>query len=287
VDAPTTTSEIARACALAASCSGYGSPTSASRCIAEFSTTASRRDDTNLDRLLKCARDAMSTASWGCGAFTSCWGGDLVTLDAIVQGARCSGTQVLYTPSGATSPLRLDCAVMGQECVDPMTSLQRAGCAPKACLVAPVAAPSCDGTVASACAGYGPRSTVDCARSGRTCQVSSQSAACVGTGAACDTTEKVTCSGSEATYCAGGARATVDCATNSMATRCAAGASSSEPCAAAGTACNPATFADVCSGSAMQVCVDGSIATIPCIDIGLVSCQTPSGTSYARCQEGV
>jgi hypothetical protein len=287
VDAPTTTSEIARACALAASCSGYGSPTSASRCIAEFGATVSRRDDTNLDRLLSCARKTLGGDSRGCGTFVSCWGGDLFTLDSIVQGGRCSGTKVAYTPAGATSPLQLDCAVLGQECSDPMTGLQRAGCAAKSCLVSPVAAPSCEGTVASACAGYGPRSTVDCGRSGRTCQVSGQNAVCVGTGAACDTSEKVTCAGSEATYCAGGARATVDCATNSMATRCAAGASSSEPCATTGTACNPVTFVDVCSGAAMQVCVDGAIATIPCVDIGLASCQTPSGTSYARCEEGV
>jgi hypothetical protein len=288
VDAPTTTSEIARACALAASCSGYGSPTSASRCIAEFGATVSRRDDTNLDRLLSCARKTLGGDSRGCGTFVSCWGGDLFTLDSIVQGGRCSGTKVAYTPADATSPLQLDCAVLGQECSDPMTGLQRAGCAAKSCLVSPVAAPSCEGTVASACAGYGPRSTVDCGRSGRTCQVSGQNAVCVGTGAACDTSEKVTCAGSEATYCAGGARATVDCATNSMATRCAAGASSREPCTIAGTACSPATFVDVCgSGGAMQVCVDGSIATIPCADIGLVLCQMLNGNSYAQCFPGV
>lgn len=286
VDAPTTTNEIARACAMAASCSGYGSPMSASRCIQELGTTASRRDDTGPNRLMKCWRTSMSSGAWSCGAFRQCWGGDLFTLDSIVLGGSCSGKQVVLTPSGATSPLTLDCGALGQECVDPMTDLPRAGCTVPGCLASPIAAPSCDSNVAGACGSYGLRSTLDCARSGRTCQVSGQNAVCVGTGAACDTSDKVTCSGSEATYCAGGLRATVDCATTTVATRCAAGASSSEPCTTASTACNPSTFVDVCNGSGMQVCVDGSVATVPCSSIGLVSCSTPSGTSYARCQGG-
>ena len=286
VDAPETTNEIAQACALAASCSGYGSPLSASRCIQEFGKTASRRDDTYLDRLLDCRRKAMMSATRGCGAFRQCWGGDLITIDPLVVGASCSGKEITFTPSGATSPLRFDCGAMGQECVDPGTALDRAGCGVLSCLVAAPTPPSCEGTVASACSGYGQRPKVDCARSGRTCQVVDQNAVCAGSGTACDAAEKVTCSGSQATYCAVGARATVDCATTSVATRCAAGASSSEPCTAAGTACNPAAFVDVCDGSGLQVCVDGSIATIPCSDIGLVSCSRLTGMSYATCHEG-
>lgn len=287
VDAPTTTNEIARACAMAASCSGYGSPTSTSRCIQAFGATASRLDDTSFDRLLKCWRLSLSTGSWGCLAFRQCWGGDLFTLDSMVQGAGCSGRKVVLTPSGATSSLSLDCGSLGQECVDPMTAISRAGCTAKGCLESPIAPSSCDGSVANACISHGLRSKVDCARSGRTCQMSGQSALCVGSGATCDADEKVTCAGSEATYCAGGTRATVDCATNTVATRCAEDASSTEPCTIAGSACNPSIFVDVCSGNGLQVCVDGSIATIPCAAIGLVSCATPNGASYARCQEGV
>lgn len=288
VDAPTTRNEIARACAMAASCSAFASPASTSHCLQAFGRTASRQDDTQFDRLLKCWRTTMVSAVGGCGTFMQGWGGDLFTWDSEVLGGSCSGKEILFTPSGLSSPLRFDGAVMGQECLDPGTDLPRAGCALPSCLGAAGAAPSCDGAVASMCSGHGPRPKVDCGRSGRTCQLSGQNALCVGTGAACDSTEKVSCSGSQATYCAGGARATVDCATNTVATRCAAGASSSEPCAVAGAACNPATFVDVCDGGGgMQVCVDGSVATIPCWDIGLVSCLTPSGTSFARCQEGV
>jgi hypothetical protein len=154
-------------------------------------------------------------------------------------------------------------------------------------VASPVLAPSCDGTVASACSGYGRRTKVDCARSGRACQAGSQSAVCVGTGVACAAAEKVTCVGSQASYCSGGARATVDCATNSPATRCADGASS-EPCAVAGTACNPATFVDVCdrSGGGLDVCLDGTVVKVQCSDLGLVVCTSLNGESYARCQPG-
>jgi hypothetical protein len=81
-------------------------------------------------------------------------------------------------------------------------------------------------------------------------------------------------------------RATIDCAKAGFATRCAADATSAEPCAVTGTECNPLSFHEQCDGSMLKLCADGSIVSVECQNLGLLSCEMPSN-SYTRCREGI
>ena len=276
LDGGTVANEIVRACALASSCAAFGSAYSATHCISEFARTASRQDESRLTHLLACASRS------NCVEFQSCWGGGLFTLEAYVTGAICSGNMVEVIPAGASAPLQWDCTAMGGVCIDPVTDVPRAGCYAHSC--DGIGAGSCDGMTANGC-NNGLYTSVDCARSGRACQLVGQGTVCAGTGAVCDTSEKVTCSGSIATYCSRGARATVDCASTGLATRCAADANPAEPCAAAGTECNPSSFVDQCNNTALKLCVNGFIVSVECTRLGLVSCDVPSN-SYAHCRPG-
>ena len=149
-------------------------------------------------------------------------------------------------------------------------------------------APSCAGTVLTTCGEWAEFITIDCARVGLTCNVDDRQAKCVGSGAACNpSSDKVTCSGSVATYCAGGAWATIDCAKNPFATRCATGARSTEPCAATGTECDPSSYVGGCNSVGMQMCVNGYVVSVDCHALGLVSCAVPATGGYASCRPGV
>ena len=276
-DGGTLANEIVRACAFAASCAGSGSTYSATRCISEFARTASRQDESRLKHLLACA------SRTDCVGFQSCWGGGLFTLEPFVTGGICSGKILKISQAGTSTSPQWDCTAMGGVCIDPMTDVQRAGCFASSCNS--TGAGSCDGTTANGCDNGGIYTSVDCAPSGRACQVVGKGAVCAGTGAACDTSEKVSCAGSIATYCSRGARATVDCANTELATRCAAGADPAEPCAAAGTECNPSSFVDQCDNNTLKLCANGFITPVECSRLGLVLCDVPS-TGYARCRQG-
>ncbi len=281
-DGGTRKDEIIRACAKAASCASQSNTYSASRCIQELGKTASRQDDIKIDRLLDCA-GALPKASF-CDGFTGCWGGDLFTLDPFVQGGQCDGNNLELR--GASTYQYLDCSAVGGVCEEQATGVLSVACNARSCSGAEPVAPACAGTTASGCGGWAQYTSLDCAWSGRKCQIEGNYAVCVGTGASCSDSDKVTCAGSVATYCSGGARATVDCAKTGTATRCAAGAPSYEPCAAAGPECDPSSFAEYCDGNRLMVCADGSIVSVSCNDIGLVLC-FKSSVGPAKCMPGV
>jgi hypothetical protein len=278
-DGGTYKDEIVRACVVAASCASFSNTYSASRCIQEFGKTASRQDDLKLKHLLTCAK------ATNCSDFNGCWGGDLFTLEPFVTDGQCDKSNIKVTPTGASGPQFLNCSAMGGVCEALATGVISVTCNAQSCSGAARPAPACDGTTASGCGGSAEYRSLDCAWSGRKCQIDGSYAVCAGTGAACSDADKVTCAGSVATYCSGGARATVDCAKTGSATRCAAGAPSTEPCTAAATECDPTAFVDQCDGNKLKVCADGSIVSIGCNDIGLVLCW-PGSIGTAKCMPG-
>jgi hypothetical protein len=269
---------VMRACALAASCGAPGSNLSPSNCVAHFGRTASRGNDIMLNHLLDCA------GASSCTEFRSCWGGDLMFL-GVVPDAECVGNTISVELIKGVSPAQFDCGIVGGQCAYWATGAIIVGCSIRPCC-SPEPFRACDGATATGCSDSCEYSSIDCVRSGRVCRIDGAHAVCVGSGAACDDSERVTCAGSVATYCAGGARATIDCATTMFATRCAAGERSYEPCAAAGKDCDPASFVGRCDGSTLRLCVDGSIAAIDCSSIGLPLCDLPSA-GFARCREGI
>ncbi len=280
LDGGTGDDEIVRLCALAASCGYYAPVTSPSQCVQEFAKTASRGSDLLISHLRGCAN------ARGCSEFGACWGGELFSLDRIVWNGGCEGDSVRLSASGR--PVYFDCSKVGASCVQPATSAISATCNARPCYGEDRAVPSCADTVLTTCGGWAEFITIDCARIGLTCSVDDRQAECVGSGAVCDpSSDKVTCSGSVATYCAGGALATIDCAKNAFATRCASGAPSTEPCAAAGPECDPSTYVGGCDNVGMQMCVNGYVVSVDCHALGLVSCTVPATRSYASCRQGV
>jgi hypothetical protein len=118
------------------------------------------------------------------------------------------------------------------------------------------------------------------------CQVQGRHAVCTGSGAACEVGNvRSTCSGSVATYCAGGALATIDCSRNRFRTACST-VSFTEPCAPAGSECVPDSFRGECDGTKLKLCVDGKLVAVDCRDLGFPSCADASSTDDARCREG-
>jgi hypothetical protein len=277
-DGGTNPNEIIRACALAVSCASYSNTYSASRCIQEFGKTVSRQDDLKLNRLLTCVK------ATNCSDFNSCWGGDLFTLDLFVTGGQCSGNSIEITLAGASGPQYQNCSAMGGVCEGLATDVISVACNAQSCKGTGVA-PTCDGTKASGCGGSAEYTSLDCAWSGRACQLQANRAVCAGTGPACSASDKVTCAGSVATYCSREARATVDCAKTGFATRCVDGGLATEPCTAAGTECDPAAYVDQCDGNTLKMCANGSIVSVACNDIGRVLCFAGSVGS-AKCTPG-
>jgi hypothetical protein len=279
LDGGTTDDEIVRLCALAASCGYTASVTSPSQCVAEFAKTASRGSDLVLDHLRGCAN------ARGCSQLGSCWGGELFSLEPIVWDGRCEGDTIKLSSSGST--VYFDCRKLGASCDQPATTGIDATCNVRPCMGADRADPSCAGTVLTNCGEWAEFVTIDCARIGLTCNVENRQGECVGSGAACNpSSDKVTCSGSVATYCAGGARATIDCAKNPFAARCASGAPSTEPCAPAGTECDPSSYVGGCDTLGMKMCVNGYVVSVDCHALGLVSCAVPATGGYASCRPG-
>jgi hypothetical protein len=273
--------EIVRACVKAASCASPLNTYSASRCIREFGKTASRPDDLKLDRLLACVK-APSTY---CSGFSGCWGSGLFTLDVAITGGQCGRGTIDFTPAGMSYPLSQNCTTTGGVCETLATDVPSVACNARSCSGTAPAEPACTGTTASGCGGDLEYTSVDCAWSGRQCQIQGTRAVCAGTGPACSDSDKVTCAGQVATYCSRGARATVDCAKTGTATRCAAGGVSLEPCTEAGTECDPLRFVSECEGNRLTVCVDGSITSVGCDTVGLVLC-FKGATGLAQCKPG-
>lgn len=182
--------------------------------------------------------------------------------------------------------MQLDCRAIGGQCVVLAMDSITAACNVRSCTGMSVAPSVCEEDRATGCNSSAAYTSVDCARSGQACQIVGPRTVCAGTGPACASWEKITCVGSVATYCSGGARATLDCASTGFATRCAEGAPSSEPCTTAATECDPRSFVEKCNGGNLQVCSNGSIVSVSCQSAGLVSCD-PSPAGYARCREGV
>jgi hypothetical protein len=271
--------EIVRLCALAASCGYYASVTSPSQCVQEFAKTASRGNDLVLDHLRGCA------SARGCSEFSACWGGDLFSLGPIVWDGGCEGNRIRLPTFG--SSVYFDCGKMGASCDQPATTGISAVCNVRPCYGAGSEPPSCAGTVLTTCGDWAEFVTIDCSRIGLSCNRDDRQGECVGSGAACKpSSDKVTCSGSVATYCAGGAQATIDCANNPFATRCASGAPSTEPCAAAGTECEPSSYVGGCDDVGMKMCVNGYVVSVDCHALGLVSCTVPATGGYACCKPG-
>ncbi|MCC6751930.1 MAG: hypothetical protein IT371_30025 [Deltaproteobacteria bacterium] len=270
---------VARACALAVSCSPNSvtwMPRTPSACVAAFarrnwyaSGLRSDADPLLADRLLSCAARATD-----CKALSACFGGTLFALSRIVEGGACKGSSVV------TSAGSLDCASFGSDCVPLATGMQRAACAKTSCEA--MLFTQCRGSQGMHCSA-GAAFDFDCAPSGLACVSTPSAQLCRGTGAACSETERPRCTGGLAEYCVGGRLATVDCGQNLLAGACDPTALGTLPCRATGNACN-ASFAGECAKDGLVVCVDGRKHTVDCRTAGFETCLGPGpGGTPARC----
>ena len=278
--------EIVRACVVASSCaalegSGPWPAFSASTCVEAFGrlhwhyTALNALPDPSIAaRLLLCA----STAGAGdCAAFRSCFGGGWVSFSRCREGGVCQGNTML---AGGPDGPGYDCEAIGATCMDLWSGAQRACCNAEVCTQSSDIV--CNGTQLQYCGGWGERVEFDCGASGRLCQ-SDPWYPCVGTGAACAYDDPVSCAGSVASYCSGGALATYDCSQVLGRSACAAGAPSHHvPCRPSGDACDPASYLGACKGDELVLCVDGALRVESCTALGFGACEPPD-VAHARC----
>ena len=232
-------------------------------------------DPTLAARILACAAEAGSE----CEAFRACYGGDWVSLHRCREGAYCDGNSLTAGPDGPS----FDCGVLGATCADLWSGAQRACCNAEPCPQS--SGFECEGTVATACGGWGEHVAFDCGESGRTCQ-SDPEQPCLGTGQVCDVeTSTVSCSGSVATYCSGGKLATLDCAATGYRTACNLGAVwYADVCTTKGMECGAwGNDSGACNGTVLEACIDGELAGVDCASVGFSGCDD-SG-EVTRCTE--
>lgn len=237
-----------------------------------FSSPATLPDPALVERLSACAGAA------DCASYRACFGGDWLGLSRCREGATCVGDgELLQAWQGGPS---FDCASLGATCADLWSGAARACCNAEPCTTStPIV---CDGASASWCGGWGERVAFDCAASGRLCAEGADpwQGPCVGAGAPCAEGTPITCAGSVATYCSGGALASHDCGTTVFRTGCAEGGL--DPCRPAGDECDE-WLLETCEGDALVVCVDGLLTPVSCLDLGFAGCaEQPTG---ARCVE--
>ncbi|MBI4700404.1 MAG: hypothetical protein HY744_04425 [Deltaproteobacteria bacterium] len=281
---------IARACVIAASCAehgpGPGIPWPAftpSACIDAFGRLGWHYggpgwlpDPALAQRLVGCATGA------DCGAFQACFGGGWVDLSRCREGGFCQGnTMVSSEPAGPS----YQCEALGATCADLWSGAIRACCNAEPC-DAPTEI-ACSGTVASWCGGWGERVDFDCGPGGGLCQPGpiAPGSPCSGTGAPCVYDDAVTCAGSVATYCLGGALASVACAATWSRTACALGDPPDLPCRPAGFECDPSGFSGACENTDVVVCADGYLVSVSCTELGFDYCEL-GAAGYAQCMHG-
>ena len=208
-----------------------------------------------------------------------------VALCAGSSTPQCSGS-VIVQCDGTVSPQALDCASIGQKCIQGSLG---ATCGQAACDQG-TTAPTCQGDTLVSCNG-GVLATIDCPAEtsavGDTCGVVQGTAQCIGTGAACDASSTPdTCQGSVMTACSGGRFAHYDCASIGLPFTCQVATGGSATCVAAATECTETT-PESCSDGVITYCLWGTITTLDCTSYGLSGCATlpasSTGQILARC----
>ncbi len=135
-----------------------------------------------------------------------------------------------------------------------------------------------------------PKASFDCTVFGLVCDATSADATlrgCFGaTGKSTCSAASLgsqTCFGSRQRTCSGIVQAEVDCA--ALGETCVADAGTPGParCKRSDAACSPYdATSNVCSGSAISLCLDGQTSTVDCAAIGL-SCVPGSGATTSHC----
>jgi len=275
----TAATSIINACVIATSCGTKAGwqPFTVGKCIDAFARLGWYYDDPEslpdpalAARLLTCATSA------NCNAVFSCFGGDWIDVTRCREGSICQGDSL---SDGKLA--FFDCGTLGTTCADLWSNGNRACCNATPCGVP--GGNTCTGTAASFCGIWGERVDFDCGTSGRVCSLDPK-APCVGTGASCDPMSTlISCAGSVATYCSGGALATYDCSSTKFRTACAAGKPSSwSPCVPKGSQCDMWNEPIGCVGDGVQVCVNGDIVVVSCSSLGFASC-VADVNGHARC----
>ena len=267
---------IIDACVIAASCGEAYPFVSASKCIDGFGLLwwyaegYAAPNPTIAAHLLQCA----GVAHGDCAAFRSCFGGNDIALSGEYLDGTCQG-QVAQQGNN----LSFDCAAIGATCQS-LVSTAGAVCNHASC--AGPTSVTCNGSIASHCSFGGQFLEVDCAKSGRVCADGAPPGAwpCVGTSDAC-MPGGTSCVGDTASYCAGGKLATFDCQGTLFRTACSPSSLATEadpPCKYKADTCLPA--ADSCSGTSIQLCVDGDFVDVDCKALGFTGC-SPTTTGAA------
>jgi hypothetical protein len=252
--------DVARLCAIAASCGAAMNPPqalSASQCTG--TVVAGVPDDPVTTRFQACA------GATSCAALRACLQNDLLLLQTFAPNAACSGTAIVA--AGRT----YDCAGLGLVCVHELIG-ERAYCAAAAC--GPMFTSSCAGDTLERCTDN-IRETTDCAAAGATCAAGQ----CVGAGAACDPSRSGNCAGTVATSCLGGRLATADCARQPLRTRCDGGR-----CVLPATARPCLVGNSMCSGTSAVICAAGEWQTVDCRALGFAGCAALGATNEVACR---
>ena len=138
----------------------------------------------------------------------------------------------------------------------------------------------CAGTKGTGCV-LGVAFPFDCGPSGRVCSPDPAGYLCIGTDGPCAVTQKPSCQGATATYCAGGKLATMSCAGNAF--RGACDPNGYVPCGPSSSQCAPDTFKGECETNRLVVCLDGRRTSVDCGALGFEICYPPNDKAGARC----
>ncbi len=207
-----------------------------------------------------------------------CVGNAGPSCSAIAQclndGSKCKPNKVIDTCSGSSFAtcrwgflMTMDCADVGMVCT---AGRANAGCGFGDCALSQEGASYCAGRFVVKCDRGRYTPTLDCTVSGATCGGAPGAARCEGSGPPCPSSAAgvSTCRGASIDTCLGGRVASTDCLAlydPSTSFTCVTDPASPAPRCGLGTACDPATYGDTCSGpQTATYCNAGAVDTYDC-----------------------
>ena len=268
--------ELLKGCIISTACGGLNYP-SISACVNTYMNTY--RVEHTAPAYAKIYRCAMA-AKGDCEAVKKCWGVGSA-CDATFK-AKCEGNvAVSCDAAGLRKTYKVDCAAAGLKCVTGTTTSSIAYCTPDSCYVG--TGNSCVGKQVQKCQ-TGFVVLDDCEIKGQVCgQGKKGGIGCIGeTGIKCTEFFVPQCKGTAsniANQCLGGKEHQKDCSKLTLLTTgCKEGM-----CISAGKECDQSM--NRCSGSDLEVCLDGKWKKYTCSSLGLGPCKTKSvgGTSWGTC----
>lgn len=215
-----------------------------------------------------------------CSAVEMCFGGGqpLQPCSEITDGY-CAGSVRVQCDTAHNTFLHQDCATANQECT--MANASLSDLVPKCGLGActeGVHDAACQEYLLLSCAG-GNYEVTDCSAQGMICGDDPQGRkACVGTGAGCPDDFTPTCTDNVLVDCQNRHLRQLDCSLLAGDFTCSTSTSS---CVPAGTDCTPGD-PELCQGTTIRICVDGSWYPLDCSDLGFTGCSV-SAAQGAHC----